>query len=120
MLNIYHLEQRITANLAPAFLRKVGPGFDSALALALLAASEQIPADAQDPVHVTRWCRSGANAYSVNPCESTRTVPRPGIFRVATEPAQQGDPGGQVRRGWHGCLPGSGRRPRSSHARCGE
>ena len=35
---------RITANLAPAFLRKVGPGFDAALALALLAASGQVPA----------------------------------------------------------------------------
>jgi magnesium chelatase family protein len=35
---------RITANLAPAFLRKVGPGFDAALALAVLAASRQIPA----------------------------------------------------------------------------
>src|ERR1700716_2164464 len=34
---------RITANLAPAFLRKVGPGFDSALALAVLAASGQVP-----------------------------------------------------------------------------
>src|SRR5581483_11191438 len=34
---------RITANLAPAFLRKVGPGFDTALALAVLAASDQIP-----------------------------------------------------------------------------
>jgi magnesium chelatase family protein len=39
-------QTRITANLAPAFLRKVGPGFDTALALAVLAASEQIPADA--------------------------------------------------------------------------
>jgi magnesium chelatase family protein len=37
---------RITANLAPAFLRKVGPGFDAALALGVLAASGQIPADA--------------------------------------------------------------------------
>jgi magnesium chelatase family protein len=34
---------RITANLAPAFLRKVGPGFDAALAMAVLAASGQIP-----------------------------------------------------------------------------
>jgi magnesium chelatase family protein len=34
---------RITANLAPAFLRKVGPGFDCALALGVLAASDQIP-----------------------------------------------------------------------------
>jgi magnesium chelatase family protein len=39
-------DRRITANLAPAFLRKVGPGFDAALALAVLAASGQIPAAA--------------------------------------------------------------------------
>src|SRR3982074_384287 len=37
-------ERRITANLAPAFLRKGGAGFDAALALAILAASRQIPA----------------------------------------------------------------------------
>lgn len=37
---------RITANLAPAFLRKVGPGFDCAIALAVLAASGQISAGA--------------------------------------------------------------------------
>jgi len=36
-------EARITANLAPAFLRKVGPGFDAALALTVLAASGQVP-----------------------------------------------------------------------------
>ena len=37
-------QTRITANLAPAFLRKVGPGFDAALALGVLAASGQLPA----------------------------------------------------------------------------
>src|ERR1035441_7147135 len=31
-------QTRITANLAPAFLRKVGPGFDAALALGVLLA----------------------------------------------------------------------------------
>jgi magnesium chelatase family protein len=36
-------QQRITANLAPASLRKIGPGFDAALALAVLTASEQLP-----------------------------------------------------------------------------
>jgi magnesium chelatase family protein len=36
-------QTRITANLAPAFLRKVGPGFDAALALGVLAASSQLP-----------------------------------------------------------------------------
>jgi len=35
--------RRITANLAPADLRKAGPGFDLAIAAALLAASGQIP-----------------------------------------------------------------------------
>jgi magnesium chelatase family protein len=34
---------RITANLAPAFLRKAGAGFDAALAMGVLAASGQIP-----------------------------------------------------------------------------
>ncbi len=38
-------QTRITANLAPAFLRKVGPGFDAALALGVLAASGQVPAE---------------------------------------------------------------------------
>ncbi len=37
---------RITINLAPAYLRKVGPGFDLALAIAILAASGQLPVDA--------------------------------------------------------------------------
>jgi magnesium chelatase family protein len=37
-------DRRITANLAPASLRKAGPGFDTAIALALLAASGQVPA----------------------------------------------------------------------------
>jgi magnesium chelatase family protein len=38
--------RRITANLAPAFLRKTGPGFDAAIALAILAASGQVSAEA--------------------------------------------------------------------------
>ena len=36
-------QQRITASLAPADLRKAGPGFDLAIAAALLAACEQLP-----------------------------------------------------------------------------
>jgi magnesium chelatase family protein len=35
-------EKRITVNLAPAYLRKVGPSFDLPLAIAVLAASDQI------------------------------------------------------------------------------
>jgi magnesium chelatase family protein len=37
--------KRITVNLAPAGLRKEGSGFDLAIALAVLAASRQIPAE---------------------------------------------------------------------------
>jgi magnesium chelatase family protein len=37
--------QRLTANLAPAHLRKAGPSFDLAIAVALLAASCQVPPD---------------------------------------------------------------------------
>jgi magnesium chelatase family protein len=37
--------QRITANLAPARIRKAGAGFDLALAVALLCANDQVPAD---------------------------------------------------------------------------
>ena len=37
--------RRITVNLAPADLRKAGPGFDLALAATLLAASGQVPAE---------------------------------------------------------------------------
>jgi len=36
--------QRVTVNLAPAALHKQGPGFDLAIACAVLASSEQVPA----------------------------------------------------------------------------
>ena len=47
-------QRRITVNLAPAHLRKVGPGFDLATACGLLAASEQVPASATE-----RWAVFG-------------------------------------------------------------
>src|SRR5919107_4362712 len=37
--------QRLTANLAPAHVRKAGPSFDLAMAVALLGASGQVPPD---------------------------------------------------------------------------
>lgn len=46
--------RRITANLAPASLPKVGPGFDAALAVGLLAASGQCRAEGLD-----RWAVFG-------------------------------------------------------------
>src|SRR3954467_9417581 len=38
-------QKRLTANLAPAHVRKAGPSFDLAMAVAVLAASGQLAAD---------------------------------------------------------------------------
>jgi len=43
-------QQRITANLAPADLRKAGPGFDLAIAAAVIAATGQLPDGALDDI----------------------------------------------------------------------
>ena len=40
--------KRITVNLAPANLRKIGPGFDLPLAIAILVASDQVESDTVD------------------------------------------------------------------------
>ena len=63
--------RRITANLAPAHLRKVGPGFDAALAVGLLAASGQCSADALD-----RWAIFGELSLSgeVRACRGVLAV----------------------------------------------
>jgi len=46
-------QRRITANLAPADLRKAGPGFDLAIAAAILAATGQLPPHALADVALT-------------------------------------------------------------------
>ena len=51
--------QRLTANLAPANVRKAGPSFDLALAVAVLAASDQLP-----PEEVSRYAVSGELSLS--------------------------------------------------------
>ncbi|HKG39844.1 MAG TPA: YifB family Mg chelatase-like AAA ATPase [Conexibacter sp.] len=63
--------RRITANLAPADLRKIGPGFDAALAVGLLAASGQCSADALD-----RWAVFGELSLTgtVRPCRGVLAV----------------------------------------------
>ncbi|HKG02837.1 MAG TPA: YifB family Mg chelatase-like AAA ATPase [Conexibacter sp.] len=63
--------RRITANLAPADLRKIGPGFDAALAVGLLAASGQCSVDALD-----RWAVFGELSLTgtVRPCRGVLAV----------------------------------------------
>jgi magnesium chelatase family protein len=63
---------RITANLAPADLRKVGPSFDLAIAAALLAASGQLP-----PERLSRVALAGELALD----GSIRPVP--GVLAMA-------------------------------------
>ena len=63
---------RITVNLAPAALRKEGSAFDLAIALAILAASGQIPRDELD-----RHAVHGELALD------GRVRPVPGVFAVA-------------------------------------
>jgi magnesium chelatase family protein len=52
-------QRRITVNLAPAHMRKVGPGFDLATACGVLAASEQLPAN-----ELERWAVFGELSLS--------------------------------------------------------
>jgi magnesium chelatase family protein len=63
--------RRITANLAPAHLRKIGPGFDAALAVGVLAASGQCSSDALD-----RWAVFGELSLTgtVRPCPGVLAV----------------------------------------------
>src|SRR3954470_19206422 len=65
-------QQRITASLAPADLRKAGPAFDLAIAAALLAASGQLP-----PERLSRVALAGELALD----GSVRPVP--GILAMA-------------------------------------
>jgi magnesium chelatase family protein len=64
-------QRRITANLAPAYLRKAGPGFDLAIAVGILAASGQIPVDALE-----RWAVFGELSLGgeLRPCGGTLAV----------------------------------------------
>ena len=63
--------KRITANLAPAYLRKAGPGFDLAIAVGILAASAQLPAETLE-----RWAVFGELSLGgeLRPCGGTLAV----------------------------------------------
>lgn len=71
--------KRITASLAPADLRKAGPGFDLAIAAAILCASEQIPVE---PLEL--WWLAGELALD----GSIRSLP--GVLAMAERAALSG------------------------------
>ena len=77
-------QRRIVANLAPASVRKAGPGFDLAVAVAILAASGQVGAEGLE-----RWAVYGELSLSgeVRPvrgglavAEGVRTAGLPGLI----------------------------------------
>ena len=77
-------QQRITVNLAPAHVRKAGASFDLAIAVALLVATERVPARG------ARRLRAGGRAVAVgrdppDPGRARRRAGRPrrGIHAVA-------------------------------------
>jgi magnesium chelatase family protein len=45
-------QNRVTVNLAPAYLRKQGPGFDLAIAIGILAAAGEVPGELLDRIAV--------------------------------------------------------------------
>ena len=63
--------QRITVNLAPAHMRKEGPGFDLAIACGILAAAGEIPARRLDGMAVFGELALGGE---LRPCRGTLAV----------------------------------------------
>ena len=76
-------QRRITVNLAPANLRKIGPGFDLATACGLLAASEQIPA-----AELARWAVFGELVAG----RRAASLPRRARGRRGSEAVARGGP----------------------------
>ena len=50
-------QKRITVNLAPAYLRKIGPAFDLPLAMAMLAAGGQVERERSRAARSRASCR---------------------------------------------------------------
>ena len=71
--------RRVTVNLSPADLRKDGPGFDLPVAVAVLAASSQLPHE-----RLARFALAGELSLRGG------LVPTPGILAVAATAARSG------------------------------
>ncbi len=77
-------QQRITVNLAPANLRKAGPGFDLAIASAILVASEQLPPDTLDACAVAgELALDGSLRPAAGALSMAEEAVRHGLERIA-------------------------------------
>lgn len=84
--------RRITANLAPAHLPKIGPGFDAALAVGVLAASGQIPPEG---LHDTAVYGELSLSGALRPCRGLLAVAegtrRAGLARLVVARERAGE-----------------------------
>lgn len=82
---------RITANLAPADIRKSGPGFDLALAVGVLAASGQIPMNAARDCAVCGELSLGGALRPVRGALAMAASARAAGFSRVVVPVQNGE-----------------------------
>jgi magnesium chelatase family protein len=80
--------KRLTANLAPAHVRKAGPSFDLALAVALLAASEQLPPEQLDACAVCGELSLGGDLRPVHGAVAIAFGAREAGYRRLIVPAE--------------------------------
>ncbi len=97
--------RRLTVNLAPAALRKAGPGFDLAIACGVLAAAGQLPAETLERMAVFGELSLGGEVRPVR-----------GVLAVAEGAARAGLAGLVVPRA-HVGEAGAGRRPSGPRGR---
>ena len=58
-------QNRVTVNLAPAYMRKQGPGFDLAIAIGILTAAGEVPGELLDRIAVYGELSLGAELRAV-------------------------------------------------------
>src|SRR5437764_13242945 len=80
--------QRLTANLAPAHVRKAGPSFDLALAVALLAASGQLPPEGLESCVVCGELSLGGELRAVNGAGAVAVGARQAGYRRLIVPSE--------------------------------
>jgi magnesium chelatase family protein len=83
--------RRITANLAPADVPKIGPGFDLALACAVLAASEQIPGEPLDRYALLGELALDGEVRSTHGTLAVAEAARKAGLRLLLGPARAGE-----------------------------
>ena len=115
--------RRIVVNLAPASLRKAGPGMDLAIAAALLSASGQLEWEALSRVALAGELALDGSARPIHGALAIAEAAREGGAEAVVLPAENGpeaalaagDRGGAARQPRPVCR----RWPRGSGSRCG-